>query len=32
LADDPVPEAFRLKLKEMLLQNMPESGPRAQKR
>jgi anti-sigma factor RsiW len=32
LADDPVPEAFHLKLKEMILQNIPESGPRAQKR
>jgi anti-sigma factor RsiW len=32
LADDPVPESFHLKLKEMLLQNMSESGPRAQKR
>jgi anti-sigma factor RsiW len=32
LADDPVPESFHLKLKEMLLQNMSESIPRAQKR
>jgi anti-sigma factor RsiW len=32
LADDPVPEAFHLKLKEMFLQNLSESGPRAQKR
>ncbi|MGD9185603.1 MAG: hypothetical protein PVJ13_09780, partial [Desulfobacterales bacterium] len=32
LVDDPVPEAFHLKLKEMLLQNMSGSGPRAQKR
>ncbi len=32
LADDPVPEAFHLKLKEMLLKNMSESGPRVQKR
>ena len=32
LAVDPVPESFHLKLKEMLLQNMSESIPRAQKR
>lgn len=32
LVDEPVPEAFHLKLKEMLLLNMSESGSRAQKR
>jgi anti-sigma factor RsiW len=32
LADDPVPEAFHLKLKEMILENMSKSSPRAQKR
>lgn len=32
LTDDPVPESFHLKLREMILQNMSESGPRAQKR
>jgi len=32
LAVNPVPESFHLKLKEMILQNLSESGPRAQKR
>ena len=32
LANNPVPEAFHLKLKEMVLQNIPGSDPRIQKR
>ncbi len=32
LAGDPVPEALHLKLKEMLIQNIPAADPRAQKR